>query len=369
MFKYTFLIALAFLTSAGSVSAETILRTGETVSINEDRVVVGDFYTLASITNISGRIEGDLIAASGRFTVNGEVVEDIFAIGGSVDVYGPVGDDVRVVGSEVVIAEPVAGNVFVLGNNVSILSTASIGGDLLVYGRDVEISGSVDGDVLGGFGSLRIDAAVGGDVNVTTDQLTLGENADITGTLSYKSANLVERSPNAIVTGEIIRTDRVAEETTRDLMERYVSMVLVLAFAILTWYLVSRRTLKTSVDRATVYSPTAALFGFAFLIITPLVAGVLLTSLLGSLVAIFLLLMYALLGLLALVMTPAVIGHLVRKVSTQTSGPLSLATIMIGLLVTALLPVIPLVGPAVIAAVFIVSIGALVDALVSKLRT
>lgn len=368
MNKFTLCLVALLLLPFANASAETILRTGQTVSINEDRVVVGDFYTLASIANVSGRIEGDLIAAAGRFTVNGEVVEDVFAVGGSVDVYGAVGDDVRVIGSDVVIAEVIEGNVFVMGNNVTILSTASIGGDLLVYGRDVEVLGPVAGDVLGGFQALRIDSAVGGDVNISTDALILGENADIAGTLSYRSAALLERSPNAIVTGEIIRTDEASTESVREQVQDYVSAVLILAFAVLSWFLVSRKTLIRISDQVVTYSPRAAAYGLGFILLTPLVAGILLTSVLGSIVALFMILTYAIVIILALVTVPATLGQLAFKMSNQSSNVLSLAALLIGLIIIALLPLIPVFGMAIIAAMLVVSIGAIVDLGIKLIR-
>lgn len=359
-------ILIGTLFGAHSLHAETILRTGETVSISEDRAVVGDFYSLASITNISGQIEGDAIAAAGRLTINGEVSADVLAIGGSVDIHGPVGDDVRVVGGEVVIAEPVAGSVFVVGGSVSVLSSASIGGDLLIYGGDVEILGPVEGDVLGGYSSLRIDSTIAGNVDVSTDQLTLGENAELNGTLSYTSANLLERAPNAIVVGEIIRTDRVAERELRSLAEQYLSVVLILAFATLTWYLLGRKSLTIVTEKATVYSPRAALYGAAGLLLTPLLIAVLLTSMLGAIVGTFALLSYLLIILLAVASTPVTIGHIAERLSKQTEGPLSVATILIGLIITALLPLVPIFGPAAVVAVVVVNAGALIDSLVSS---
>jgi hypothetical protein len=234
---------------------------------------------------------------------------------------------------------------------------------VLVYGGDVEILGPVTGDVLGGFSSLRIDSVIEGDVNVTAETLRLGDNADIAGTLSYVSANLVERSPNAIVTGEILRNDTVESDTVRDQVQQYISASLVLAFAVLAWYLLSRGSLLRVTNQATVYSPRAGLLGFGVLVITPIIVGILLTSVLGSLLGLVVLFAYILIVLAAVMAVPVVIGRIVEKIANQKATTASLATIIIGLLVTALLPLLPIIGPVLILATIIVCVGALTELL------
>lgn len=368
MKTFKVLLVLMLLSVGTTAGAETILRTGESVSITEGQAVVGDFYSLASILNISGRVEGDVIAAAGRFTSNGEVAEDVLAIGGSIDVHGPVGDDMRVIGGEVVIAEPVVGSVFVLGGRVSILSTASVGGDVLIYGGEVEILGAVAGDVLGGYNTLRIDAPVGGDVTVQVEQLTLGDNAAISGTLSYSSAQLVERAPNAIVTGEIIRQDRPSEYSLQQAVQGYVVLVLIVAFSSLTWFLLSRRTLQVVVDRAFTHTPVASLYGLAALILTPIVVAVLLTSMLGSLVGGFLLAAYVVLAVTAVAAMPVLIGTFALRVAKLPETSISLSTILSGLLILGVVQVVPIAGLLILLAVWIIAFGTLVDSIIRLVK-
>ena len=46
--------------------AETVVRTGDSVSVEKDQRIEGDFYTAGSILNISGEINGDLSAVAGK---------------------------------------------------------------------------------------------------------------------------------------------------------------------------------------------------------------------------------------------------------------------------------------------------------------
>lgn len=356
-------MAIALFGLAAFAQANVIVRTGETVSVAEDQDITGDFYAAASIINISSKVEGDLVAAGGRVTTNGEVTEDVLVIGGSVDVHSPVGDDLRVVGGEVVIAEPVTGDVFVIGGSVSILSTASVGGDVLVFGGDVEISGPVGGDILGHSGTLRIDGAVAGDVNVTTNSLTVGERADIGGSVTYVSSQLVERSPAATIGGDLLRNDPVVISAPSNFKNILVP-VLVVLFTVLVWFLIARRFLEKVVMSAAARRPRPVLIGLGTLLLAPFAITILMVSVLGTFVGIITLFAYILLILVSIVALMPLAGHLILKVFNQPTTEVTLVTLGAGVVTVFLLMIIPVIGPVLIFGLFILTLGALVDTVV-----
>jgi cytoskeletal protein CcmA (bactofilin family) len=362
--RITFVVFLTLLLSAVMVRADTVVRTGETVSVAEDQDVAADFYTAASIINVSGSVNGDLTAAGGRTTINGDIAKDALIIGGSVDVHGPIGDDLRIVGGEVVIAEPVTGDVFVLGGSVSILSTASVGGDVLVFAGDVVIDAPVGGDVIGRIGTLRVNGVVTGNVNVTTNQLTLGDRAAVAGTVTYASTNLVTRSPNASVTGEVVRNDPVNSKPTNSLRELLVP-ILSLAFSVLVFFLLSRKLLTNIVLKASERRVRPTLLGLGALLLSPLAIMILLVSVLGTFVGIVALFIYALLVLLALAATTAFAGYLALILFNQKSDEINLATLGSGIVTIILLALVPIAGPIILFLLFVATLGALVGLVLS----
>lgn len=80
------------------VEAGPIIRSGESVSIDADQVLKGDFYAGGASVSISGRAENDVYLAGGTVTVNAPVAEDLVVLGGVVQVHGEVTDDIRVAG-------------------------------------------------------------------------------------------------------------------------------------------------------------------------------------------------------------------------------------------------------------------------------
>lgn len=364
------LIVLLSLLALGvqTASASSVIRTGDKVSIGGEQSIEGDFYSAAGKINISGDIAGDAVVLSSQVTVNGKIAKDATLFGGTVDVYGTVGDDLRVVAGETTIAEPVMGDVLVIGGMVTILSSASVAGDVILFAGQATIEGSVGGDILGWSENLRIDAPVAGDVSVTTSKLTLGDKANITGSVQYVSRELAVQAQGATIEGDLVRNDPVVPVTKTSLRSALIP-VLVMLFSVLSWYLISRRSLTRVANKALSRSFLPAALGFATIILAPFAIIMLSLSVIGMLVGIAILFFYALLLLLGLVAVPALVGQALLKVLSQPTEQLTLLALVVGVVGVVLLTALPLVGPLVLVVVLVLAVGAMIDLLVhSSLR-
>lgn len=362
--KALFLFLLLAISTPQAVIADSVVRTGETVSVESDNRIEGDFYTAASVLSISGQVAEDLISVGGRSTLNGSVGGDAFMVGGSVDVHGPVGDDLRVIAGDVIIAEPITGDVFVMGGSVKVLSTASIGGDLLVYGGDVEVSGSVGGDIVGTVESLRIDAPVAGLVNVTAPSLVLGDRADITGSLQYVSAEQLTRSPNAKIGGEITRNDVVSDTSDYSPVKIGLIFILIALFSSLMWYLLARTVLTKIVDRALARSIRPVLLGFITFFAAPVIIVILTVSVLGTFVGLASFFAYMLLIFISAMSMAAVVGVMtLRQYKKQPVATVTPLALLVGVALLTMALVVPVVGPILLLGLFLVTMGAIADLL------
>ena len=349
-----------FASTVFSVEAKTVVRSGETVSIAEEQTIEGDFYTAANIINVSGSVKEDMISAGGQITINGSVGDDVLIFAGRADVHGTVGDDLRILAGEVTIAEPIMGDVFVMGGVVNILSTASVSGDVLIYAGQATIEGSIGGDIIGSVDQLRVDAVVSGDIDVAVTQLTLGDRANIEGSVRYSSNNLVVQSLDATVSGDLVRSDPVLP--VKDISAKNALIpILSLLFSVLVWYLISRRSLDLVVKRALVKSPRPILLGLAALIFMPIAFSVLLMSMIGTPIGLIGLFGYLLLGLLSIIGLPAVVGQLLMKVFNQPSAGLSLVTLVAGVVGVTLLMLLPIIGQIALLVFMLITLGAMVD--------
>lgn len=356
-------LSLLFLVTVDVARAENVVRSGNEVSISEDQIINGDFYSAGGKVSISGEIKEDALIVGGQVTVNGPVGSDVFIFGGRVDVHSTIGDDLRVVAGEVTIAEPIMGDVFISARTVSILSTASVSGDIILLAENVSIEGSVGGDIIGTVSNLKIDAVVEGDIDVKVGQISLGDRAEVLGSVRYVSTQLITQALNSSVEGDLVRSDPVIpvkDATLRTVL----TPLLILLFSVLIWYLISRSTLNKISKRALVVSPRPALLGLVTLFFAPLGIAILLISVIGTFVGVVALFTYALLVLLSFIGMSAVIGLMLMRVFNQPNAHLSLLSLVVGVIGVSLLSLLPVLGQLIILLFIIITLGAMVDLLI-----
>ena len=340
-----------------------MIRTGDTVSIGGDQSIDGDFYSVAGKLNLSGTVQEDAIVAGSQVTVNGTINEDAFLIGGTVDVYGTIGDDLRIVSGETTIAEPVMGDVLVVGGLLTILSSASVAGDVILLTGQATIEGSVGGDVLGWSDNLRIDAPVAGDVSVTVNSLTLGEKANIAGSVQYVSRELAVQAQGATIEGDLVRNDPVVPAANTSIQSALIP-VLVILFSVLSWYLISRQTLTRVTNAALRRSFKPAAFGFATVILAPFAIAILSASVIGMLIGIAAFFLYALLLILGIIAIPALVGQALMKVFKQPVEQLTPLSLVVGVCGAVLLLVLPIIGMFLLLGVMILAVGAMIEQII-----
>lgn len=361
-----FLIAIyIFLLLPFNLSANTVVRSGETVAIADDQVIEGDFYGFGNTVAISGKATEDLFLLGGNVTINGEVGGDLAIVGGMVDVHGTVDDDVRIVGGTVVIAGDIPGNLVVVASDLKILSTATIGGDLLFYGRTADISGTLEGNILGTSEKIRVDGKVGG-VDIRTGSLVLGSRADVANNVSYTSAHELVRAQEAKVAGKIIYSDNVP------LQNNSARGVVVVFLIFLFSTLVANLFLKEFSLKVTHNLEGRTLrylgIGFGVTFLTPIAGVILMVSTLGSIIGFMLFSLYFVLICLTFALLGVVAGSYIRRLN-KSSNDLSVLYIVLGVLFVNLLFYVPLVGPVLLVGLITLTLGVITEKIIQSIRS
>lgn len=163
------LVTVAFL--PGVVAAQET-RTGGTVVVGPDERV-DDLTVFGGNVYVEGVVEGNLDAFAGNVFVNGVIEGDVDAVAGNVHVAGDVGGDVSAVGGNVVLERD-----------------GEVAGSFSAAAGTVVVRGTIDGDAEVGAGSIVVEstAVVGGD-------------------LTYGGA--LERHPDAQVGGVVTQNGEV----------------------------------------------------------------------------------------------------------------------------------------------------------------
>lgn len=366
--KSFYIIVFTILLLPNTVWGDSTVRTGEMVTVSPDQVVEDDFYGLGNSVLISGEVTSDLLTAGGDTTINGKIGADVTSISVGLDIHGVVEDDVRAIAAEVLIDGEIKGDLVVLAKSLKILPTAKIDGDILFFGSIADISGFVGGNIFGSTNeSMRIDAEVKGDVDIDTTLLTLGDKTNIAGGVKYESFSEVIRAQNSHVTNDVVRSDPVFDGKENSPFKDIIIVFLILAFTSLVGYLLFRNFLQRIVTSANSQVFRNSLIGFLVLFILPIIALVLMFSVLGSLIGGALLVTYVLLIIMSLITMSVVAGSFIARTAKKT-GEVSIVFILLGSFFVIALLFVPIVGKFILIGLLLITLGAITSNLYKFLR-
>lgn len=177
-----FLSELAQLLLAGALTFATV-ATGDTVLVQEGRVVADDLYASGGTVFIEGEIDGDLVVLASRVIISGVVRGDVTSISGTTSILGQVEGSVRTVSLTYSQDAPVGDDVLAIGGRA--ILDGSIGGDALLYTWSANSTAAIEGSVLGEVvNRLRIDGAVGS-VDAGAYRMELGPRAISRGAVAH----------------------------------------------------------------------------------------------------------------------------------------------------------------------------------------
>jgi hypothetical protein len=345
-------------------AAETVVRTGHSVSIADTQTVENDFYAAGSSVTHSGTVKEDLYVVAGSMTVNGPVGEDLTIIGGTAQIHAPIGDDVRVVGGDVVIAGKVGGDVFVIGGLLRVLSSAEIAGNVYFYGGEAEIEGVVKGSLMGRAEAFVLNSEAGG-VDVSAVRMELGDRAVVQGDLRYVGADEIERAAGAVVEGEVVHGAEAID--TEDGSNAGVIFLLAWVFTTLCFFLLLRLQAEDLLADIKREPMRVGLVGVAAAIGAPVLSVVLLATVLGAWIGFVILLLTILLFILCLILMPILLGGYLSSLLFK-GRRLDILSVVIGVLAVMLLSHVPVIGGLLLAAAFLITLGAISYTLYQRVR-
>lgn len=165
----------------------------------------------------------DVFAAGQTVTVSGNVDESVHAAGARVQVTGSTGRDVYAAARAVELRGAVTGDAVAFGQRVQLTGSATQ--DVLFAGQTIEIAGPVGGDATLMAETVEIAAPISGSVQIRAGEIRFGPAARIDGTLEYWSPNPVTIPPGVIaperVTG--VRTEAHERREERAAFDRGVA--------------------------------------------------------------------------------------------------------------------------------------------------
>jgi len=373
------LAAAALLATCGVLYAAPVLafdgRAGDTVSVGPGEKVDGDLYLAGRSVSTAAGIDGDIFAAGQTVSIAGQIDGGLTAGGQTVLVSGDVSRGARVAGSTVDVTGAVGRDLLVACSTFVLNPEASVGGDLLIGAATGMLKGDIAGNVYGGSEKLVIDCTIGGNVKVEVGTLEIRPGAVIQGNLEYTSAQQAD-IPAGAVKGAVSYSERVARARPgpgevgplgplavfAGLTWKLLAYLMALLTGIVLILILPARMVACSDAIRTETGPVAG-WGAIALFLTPLAAIVVCITFVGLPLGLIALALWTVLLYLSQLPVALVIGHVILGYRKPLEGRgFMIGALALGLLIIALLRLIPFVGFLVALATALFGFGAFVVA-------
>lgn len=327
----------------------------------------GPQFVAAEEVDIASLTTTDLFAAGGEIDAQGLTGDDITMAGGSLRLRGLDIETLKLAGGDVEIQGEVRDHVIAAAGRIELREDARVAGYAVLAGGKLDIDGRIDGNLRAAGGRIRLAGSVGGDVELAGAHITLAPSARIGGKLVYHSRSAARISPDAVVAGGVERRETERFEPSVGAIiglgiAAWVGFVVALTLLSLLYHAAVPR-LVAGATRTVSDRPWPSIgLGIALLVGVPVVANILLFTVVGIPIA---LLLYTLLG--ALVASAVVVagywtGWSIARLfnwSYDTEGLFRrVLWSLVGFLVLGIVGLIPFLGFLVLAIALALGVGA-----------
>lgn len=159
-------------------------------------------------------VQGDFMAMGARVLVDEPVGADALLVGGAVQVSAPVGEDLRVAGGDVALESKVGGDLMVAAGNLRLARSAQVAGRADLAAGDVLVDGQLDGSLAVRARRLLLNGTVKGSVQAAVEEMELGPQARVGGSLHHTSARITQDTA-AVVSGAVEQVERLFDGDAR----------------------------------------------------------------------------------------------------------------------------------------------------------
>lgn len=325
--------------------------------VSKRGTVNDDYYAAGRLVNVDAEVNGDVVVSGRDLFIGYRILADVMAVGGSINLRGEILDDVRVAGGDIKIDATIGDDLFAAGGVINIFSGTIVSGGAWLAGGEVNMAGTINKDLLIGAGKISISGTVQGDVELKGDEIQILEGTLIKGSLHYMSPHKAKIHPDAKIMGKVTYEHIEWDDSSRG-YGIFFALTLVVA-SIVLFKLFPGFTMSAA---SRIMSDPWKSFGvgFVLLIVTPVVAILLMSVVLGIWVGLSILALYFLALLIGLLISCFFLGDwgakILRKDVATTGRRLFSVTITIILL--GLLQLIPVIGCLLVFTLLLLGLGA-----------
>ncbi len=348
--------------SADINTAQNINIVNQTISEN--------FYTAGGSVMLNNIFEKDVFVVGGKAEIGGTIAGDLFVIGGEIDITGKILGDVRVIGGEVTMKGEVSGDLVLVGTAITIAPESRVNGESIFVGAQLTQESILKQKTKILAGTVYLNNEVAGEAGVTTQKITFGDHAKISGNFRYYAPDKAEKIDGAETTGTIIfneiksiRETGVVKSTILNLLSFWIILkfitTLIVAFALVYIFKVFAQGVTNLAIDSFVKNLLA---GSIALVFVPVLVAILFVSLVAMPIGFLIFLVYIFMLIISPALASIVIGSLVGKMfekEGEVGHYISFRTVAIGVILFTVLQFVPYLGGLTRLIFTLVAIGAI----------
>lgn len=334
-----------------------------------------NLWAAGAIVAVSGTVQDQIRVAGAEVNVSARSGGDTWAAGAIVTVEGEAAGNLYAAGARVSVNSIVAGKLSVAGARVLIGPGTEVTGDTRVAGADVVFTGTSRGPAEFYGDSVQILGRIMGDVHVRARHVSVGNEAVIDGNVVFETLNDPDIAVGAIVRGEQTVTNRMPYRFDhRSMIFGLVAAVLLgvgAGFVLgLILLIAARPFVERAIDAMRTTPLWTGLVGLGVLILVPLVASLIMITVVGIPIGLLLLLAFPFAVVTGLVLSAyGLSDRLLNKERAQPSFLGRLLLLLVGLLVLAVIGLIPVLGFVVGVLALLIGLGAVWQAMRNRTNT
>lgn len=327
-----------------------VVFTDDHTTVLAEQTIDEDAYIFGNKVDFNGTATRDIVSGTNTFDL-----AETARVGGNVNVAandvrlaGKIERSARIAARDVTITGTISGDVVVAAQTVNVEPGARITGDLLVTAQHVTVAGSVEGDIRGNAGSLTIaNGRIGRDLALSVDDLEIQGTSEIGGAVRYSGDPDARIASTATVTGPIQRTESTAISVGDYSLARGlawdIARLLSLLFTGLVVVLVAPVASAAVADGVRRRFPTTLVVGVIAIVLVPVIAILLLFTLIGIPISIASLILYGVALYLSQIFVGLAVGRIILPRGWRSFGRgYNILAMVIGVVLIGLLRLIPI---------------------------
>ncbi len=282
------------------------------------QVYTGDLFINANKAIIDGMVDGDIYVFAESVQINGEIKGDLISFARDTTIRGKIDGNLRTFTEQATISGTLTRNVTAFTQNLVVASDGHISGSILTFAESVDLLGRVNKNANGFVNNMRITGELGrGTAFLRSGNIYVGSTAKINGDLVYSSPQHATIEPGAQLQGKEVFTQLEPKHEKKSVFFPVLFILMSLLSTLIIWLLLRflfPRALYQIHQRFDHVKPSMFGFGALLLFGIPILAVVLLISVIGIPIALTLIFSLAILTYVAKIFVGTWLGtRLVRR--------------------------------------------------------